>query len=152
MHRSLVAAAALLLVGSLAADSALAKPRKSWTRYDATLVCDVADTRVLVNNPSKQSISLLVRLTDIAGDTQQVVPLAAESIVTFDCASTGVTTNAVLSFEGPGALFATATYVGGGGSVDVERLVPVGMRGRNGPRDDSDTGDSDSASGDPNPS
>ena len=154
MSRTLALALAIMFVGAMLADDASAKKRKRgyyWSRYDATMVCDVADTTVLVNNPSKTDVSVLVRLTDAAGDTQKMMTVPAEGIATFDCTSTGVTTTGVLSFEGPRTLHATATYVGANGSVHVERLVPVGVSGRKPPHDDSDTGDSDSAAGDPTP-
>lgn len=157
MSRSFVLALAVLFAGTMLADVATAKPKRkarNWVRYDATLVCDVATTTVVVHNPAKVAISLLVRLTDSVGDTQHTLNMPAESITTFDCTSTALTTTGVLSFEGPVSLFSTATYVGAGGSVDVERIVPVAVRGRRLPYDDSDTGDadSDSAGGSPNPS
>ncbi|MBW2240886.1 MAG: hypothetical protein JRH01_02785 [Deltaproteobacteria bacterium] len=156
MRRFISVALIMVMAGFMFVDSADAKKRKKiklhrWNRYDATMVCDVASTTVVVHNPSKYDLSVLVRLTDVMGDTQQVMTLPAESIKSFDCTSTGVTTTGVLSLEGPFSLHATATYVGGGGSVDVERLVPIGLTGRHLPHDDSDTGDSDSASGDPTP-
>lgn len=156
MSRTLALALAIMFLGTMLADDAAAKKRKRgyyWSRYDATMVCDVADTTVLVNNPSKTDVTVLVRLTDAMGDTQHMLTVPAEGIATFDCTSTGVTTTGVLSFEGPRSLHATATYVGANGSVDVERLVPVGVSGKKPPHDDSDTGDSDSdsAAGDPTP-
>ena len=154
MRKPLILALALLFVGTLAADAAWAKRKGRlfrWNRYDATMVCDVATTKVLVHNPSKADLSVVVRLTDAMGDTQKVLTVPAEGLVEFDCTSTGVTGSGVLSFEGPGTLHATATYVSPGGQVDVERLVPVPAVGKHLPRDDSDTGDSDSASGDPTP-
>ncbi len=152
MRRSLTLAAMLLVACALATGPAFAKSKKHWSRYDATLVCDVAATTVVVHNPSKVDITVIARLTDAMGDTQQALSVPAEGLTSFDCTSTGVNTTGILSFEGPGILHATATYVGAGGSVDVERLVPIRVSGRHGPRDDSDTGDSDSAAGDPNPS
>ncbi len=153
MRRFISVALIMFMAGFMLVDSAEAKKKRlrRWNRYDATMVCDVATTTVVVHNPSKFDLSVLVRMTDVMGDTQQVVMLPAESIKSFDCTSTGVTTTGILSFEGPFSLHATATYVGAGGSVDVERLVPVGASGRSYPHDDSDTGDSDSASADPTP-
>jgi hypothetical protein len=134
------------------ADAAWAKKRwKSWSRYDATVLCDIASTRVVVYNPAKVDLPLLVRLSDSVGDTQQVLTLPAEGVTAFDCTSLGVSAEAVLSFEGPVSLHATAVYQSPGGEVDVERIVPALVRGRSYPGDDSDTGDSDSASGDPTP-
>lgn len=144
-------AVALLSIG--VADAALAKKKKKksyhWNRYDVTMTCDVANTRVLVHNPSKHDLSVVVRLTDAMGDTQQVQTIPAEGLVNFDCASTGVAATAVLSFEGPGSLHATATYISPGGQLDVVQVRPVAASGSKPPHDDSDTGDSDSASGDP---
>ena len=157
MRRFLSLALILFMAGIMLADSADARRGRGrgrshhWNRYDATMVCDVATTTVVVHNPSKFDLSVLVRMTDAVGDTQQIVALPAESIKSFDCASTGLTASGILSLEGPFSLHATATYVGAGGSVDVERLVPVGLSGRHLPHDDSDTGDSDSASADPTP-
>jgi hypothetical protein len=152
MRRFLVLALALALAG-LVSDAALAKSKsKFWSRWDATVVCDVAKTTVLVNNPTKQDVAVIVRLTDSAGDTQQVLTVPAESIKSFDCTSLGVAGKAVLSFEGPVSLYATAIYESPAGTVvDVDQIDPVGASGRAYPSDDSDTGDSDSASGDPTP-
>lgn len=154
MRRFISLALILFVTGFMLVDSADAKKRgklRRWNRYDATMVCDVATTTVVVHNPSKFDLSVLVRMTDVMGDTQQVLTLPAESIKSFDCTSTGVSASGILSLEGPFSLHATATYVGAGGSVDVERLVAIGLSGRNLPHDDSDTGDSDSASADPTP-
>jgi hypothetical protein len=144
----IAASLGLLAVG----DAALAKKRKRfWNRYDATILCDIASSRVVVYNPAKVDLPLLVRLADASGDTQQILNLPAEGVTSFDCTSLGVSTQAVLSFEGPVSLHATVAYQSPGGDVDVETISPERMRGRSYPGDDSDTGDSDSASGDPTP-
>ena len=153
MKRTLILLLSLLLAGVFIADTALARSQKRfWSRYDATVICDIATTTVLIHNPSKVAVSVVARLTDAVGDTQQVLTIPAEGVTSFDCTSLGITGTGVLSFEGPFSLHATAAYQSPGGVVDVERIVPASVSGRRFPTDDSDTGDSDSASGDPTPS